>query len=78
MKEICDVISEYPMRCCCNGHNPAATIESTCCDAIDRHCFFNALCDRGSLINCKIIANRHCFLVGPERLKRKFPMAVKQ
>ena len=37
---------------------------NTCFLAINRHCFFIALCDRGSLDNDKIITDRHFLLVG--------------
>ena len=39
-----------------------------CCDAIDRDCFLNSLCARRSQGKCKIIADRHSFLVGLDNI----------
>ena len=68
---------------CCDRHDPAAIIENImfkktmaidcietlCFNAINRHGFFNALCDRGSQYDCLIIPDRHVFLVGPDNVQ---------
>ena len=43
--------------------------KNTCCDAINRHCLFNSLCDRRSQGKFKIIADRQSFLVGHDYIK---------
>ena len=51
-----------------SSRDPRAIPENTCNDAINRHCFLIACCDRGSQENDKIIADRHFFLVGPDSI----------
>ena len=54
------------MRSCCDWCDPAAIIENSSCDAISRHCFFDAPCECLTLVDCKIIAYHHNFSVGLE------------
>ena len=68
-------LAENRLRSCRDPRDPAAILAilpRSCCDnrnnrfaAIDRHYFLVQLCDCGSQVTDKIIADRHCFLVGP-------------